>query len=194
MPAHTIVEAAQIAYGTPPSRDAVCKMEDWLDANCRDWRFEQGALQGIGRFSPIVVSCVFEEPVERKKLQMRLSQQVRRWGFQRAHDGSELYTVISIDSYANGPLGRKMKLQVQIIMADIAVRNNADKQRKAAERRQRMEAFAGVLAKIQKRAVDRKLKQAMDKLRNNVNEAQGLIDAALEQEFKRRRLAEEEES
>ena len=56
MPAHTLIEAARVAYGTPPSNDAVCKMTDWLDANCRDWRFEQGALQGIGRFAPIVVS------------------------------------------------------------------------------------------------------------------------------------------
>ena len=188
------IEAARIAYGTPSSQESVEKLEDWMDANCRDWRFESGALQGVGRWREIVISAVFKNPMDKKKFTNLVTQQVRRWRFERAASTTENVVEMSVDKYADGPLGRKMALQVQTIMVDIAVRNNADKQRKAAERRQRMEAFAGVLAKIQKRAVDRKLKQAMDKLRNNVNEAQGLIDAALEQEFKRRRLAEEEES
>ena len=188
MPAHTIVEAARIAYGTPPSNDGVRKMEDWLDANCRDWRFEQGALQGIGRFSPIVVSCVFEEPVERKKLQMRLSQQVRRWGFQRAHDGSEFYTAISIDSYANGPLGAKMKMKVKRIMLDIAERNRAQREQKEAERRKRVDAL------VRKRNIAL-LKETFERMRENVGEAQRLadkaLDKAIEQDYKRQRLAEE---
>ena len=186
MPAHTIVEAARIAYGTPPSCNAVCKMEDWLDDNCRDWRYEQGALQGIGRFSPLVVSCVFKEPVERKKLQMRLSQQVRRWGFQRVQDGSELYVVISIDSYADGPLGRKMALQVRAIMMDIAGRNRAQKEQKEEERRKRVDAH------VKKRNIAL-LKETFERMRENVGEAQRLADEALEQDFKRRRREEEDE-
>ena len=186
------MEAARITYGTPSSQDSVEKLEDWMDANCRDWRFESRALQGVGRWREIVISAVFKNPMDKKKFTNLVTQQVRRWRFERAASTTENVVEMSVDKYADGPLGRKMKLQVQQIMVDIAARNNADKQRKAAERSQRMEAFAGVLAKIQKRAVDRKLKQAMDKLRNNVNEAYGLIDAALEQEFKRRRLAEEE--
>ena len=185
------IEAARIVYGTPSDADSVMKLEDWLDSRCRDWRYESGALQGVGRWCPIVISAVFNDPVDKKKFTNMVTQQVRRWRFERALSAEENVAAMSVDGYANGPLGRKMKLQVQIIMADIAFRNNADKQRKAAERRQRMEAFAEVLEKVKQRAVNRQLGMALNKLRKNVDEAHGLIDAALEQEFKRRRLAEE---
>ena len=100
---------------------------------------------------------------------------------------------MTIDAYADGPLGHKMTTRVDVIMSDIQRRNEAQKRRKAAERRQRMEAFPKVLVVVEQRAVDRKLQQAMAKLRNNVDEAQGLMDAALEREFKRRRLADEQD-
>jgi hypothetical protein len=139
-----------------------------------------------------VISAVFNEPMDRGKLTNLVTQQVRRWRFERAKHATENVVEMTIDEYADGPLGDKMKLQVQIIAMDIATRNEAQKQKKAAERRARMETFAKVLAAVKQRAVDRKLKAAMEKLRKNVDEAHGLLDAALEQEFKRRRVEEED--
>ena len=185
------IEAARIVYGTPSNADSIMKLADWMDTHCRDWRYESGALQGVGHWCPIVVSAVFNDPVERGKLTNLVTQQVRRWRFTRAKHSTDNIAQMSVDDYADGPLGHKMKVQVQVIMADIRTRNDVQKQQKAAERRARTEAFAKVLATVQKRAADRKIKQAMDKLRKNVDEAHGLIDAALEQDFKRRRLDED---
>ena len=188
MPAHTAIEAARITYGTPPNNEAVCKMTDWLDANCRDWRYESGVLQGAltGGYSPIVVSCVFEESVEQKKLQMRISQQVRRWGFQRARNSAELYVPISIDAYADGPLGHKMKVQMQMIMVDIANRKQAQKEQREAERQKRVEAL------VKKRNIAL-LRETFQRMRENVGEAQRLADEAIEQDSKRRRTEEAQE-
>ena len=188
-----LVEAARITYGTPDGREAQVKVEEWLEKHCRDWRYESGALQGpvAGGYSPMVVSAVFSEPLEFKKLQMIISQQVKRWNLQRARRNTESLVPMSIDSYADGPLGHKMKAVVDGIMVDIKMRNNAQKQKKEQERRERMEKFAKVLVAVKQRAVDRKLKGAMEKLRHTVDEAQGLVDAALEQDFKRRRVEED---
>jgi hypothetical protein len=185
------IEAARIVYGTPSDADSQMKLEDWMDTHCRDWRYESGALQGVGHWCPIVISAVFNDPMDKGKLTNLVTQQARRWRFTRAKHSTDNIREMSIDSYADGPLGAKMTLQVQIIMADIATRNEVQKQQKAAERRARMEKFAKALAAVKQRAVDRKLKAAMDKLRKNVDEAHGLLDAALEQEFKRRRVEED---
>jgi hypothetical protein len=86
-----------------------------------------------------------------------------------------------------------MTTRVDVIMADIQRRNEEQKRRKATERRQRMEAFAKVLVAVKQRAVKRKLHEALTKLRKYSDEAQGLMDAALEHEYKRRRLVEEQD-
>ena len=182
------IEAARIVYGTPSNAESAFKLTEWMDTHCRDWRYESGALQG-----PVVISAVFNDPMEKGKLTNLVSQQVRRWRFERAKHAADNVVEMSIDKYADGPLGAKMKLQVQIIMADIHTRNEVQKQRKAAERRQRMEKFAKVLAAVKQRAVDRKLEAVMEKLRKNVDEAQGLVDAALQQGSTRRRTEEAQE-
>ena len=183
------IEAARVTYGVPRDASSLAKLDLWMDANCRDFRYDSGA---VGQ-SQVVVSAVFNEPVDKAKLTNLVTQQVRRWGFERPKHATENVLAISIDAYADGPLGHKMAMRVDCIMADIQRRNEEQKRRKATERRQRMEAFSKVLVAVKQRAVSRKLQQAMSKLRNNVDEAQGLMDAALEHEYKRRRLAEEQD-
>jgi hypothetical protein len=188
-----VIEAARICYGPPSDFDAISKMSRWLDDNCRDWRFESGELPVDGKWPSVVVSAVFNEPVEKAKFTNLVTQQVRRWHFNRAKHSADNVVELSIDSYADGPLGHKMATRVDFIMADIQRRNEEQKRRKASERRQRMEKFAKVLAAVKQRAVKRKLQEALTKLQKYSDEAQGLMDAALEHEFKRRRLAEEQD-
>jgi hypothetical protein len=186
------IEAARIVYGTPGKSASTFKLEEWLDTHCRDWRYESGPLErGTLRYVHTVVSAVFKDPVKKDKLSNLVTQQVRRWGFVRAKHSTDNIVEMSIDEYADGPLGRLMSPIVAGIKADIEMRNEAQKQRRADERRARMEKFAEVLAAVKQRAVDWKLKAAMEKLRHNVDEAQGLVDAALEQESKRRRVEED---
>ena len=160
-----LVEAARIAYGTPPDLEAQVKLEDWLHKQCRDFRYESGQLQGRGRFAPIVVSAVFETPLEHKKLQMTVSQQVRRWKFQRTVRDTENLVPISIDSYAEGPLGEKMRFKVAGIMADIKERNRR-------QREDRLKDFARKLAKVHKAGVERQMRDALQKLREGAAEVE----------------------
>ena len=130
------VEAARITYGTPTKGlESGLKLREWLDDHCRDWRYEAGAIQGVGRWTPITVSMVLEEPVEKNKLANLVTQQVKRWGFQRQKNSFENFVVISIDSYADGPLGEKMRLRVGEIMRDIKERNRR-------QREERLKDFA----------------------------------------------------
>jgi len=186
------IEAARVTYGVPKDGGSHAKLGVWMDASCRDWRFESGELPVDGKWPPVVVSAVFNEPVDKAKLTNLVTQQVRRWGFERQKHAADNVVEMSIDAYADGSLGHKMTMRVDVIMADIQRRNEAQKLRKAAERRQRLEAFAKVLVAVKQRAVKRKLQEAVKKLHKYADEAQGLMDAALEQEFKRRRLAEED--
>ena len=180
-----------MTYGMPTDDDSIAKLDLWMDSNCRDWRYESGALQGVGQCR-VVVSAVFNEPVDKAKLTNLVTQQVRRWGFERPKHAAENVAPMTIDAYADGPLGHKMTTRADVIMADIQRRSEEQKRRKATERRQRMEAFAKVLAAVKQRAVKRKLQEALAKLRKYSDEAQGLVDAALEHEYKRRLVEEQD--
>ena len=79
-----------------------------------------------------------------------------------------------------------MKTKVKCIMLDIAERSRAQREQRKAERRKRVDAL------VRKRNIAL-LKETFERMRENVGEAQRLADEALEQDFKRRRLAENEE-
>ena len=118
---------------------------------------------------------VLEEPVEKNKLANVVTQQVKRWGFQRQKNSTENFVVIDIDSYADGPLGEKMRLRVGQIMMDIKERNRR-------QREQRLKDFAQKLAKVHNAGKERRLRDALNKLREGADE--------VEQETMRRRVAE----
>ena len=164
------VEAARITYGMPTKGlDSVLKVKKWLDAHCREWHYESGAVQGVGCWAPITVSAVFKVPIDKAKLANLVTHQVKRWGFERPRRATKKFVVDSV-------------------VAGIEKRSEQRLQKERAQHRRA--AFAKVLAEVKQRAVDRKLTLALSKLRKNVEEAQGLMDAALEENRKRRLLVE----
>ena len=92
-----LVEAARITYGTPTKGLAsVLTVMNWLDTHCREWHYESGAVQGVGCWVPITVSAVFKEPLDKDKLANLVTQQVKRWGFERARRATEIFVVDSV--------------------------------------------------------------------------------------------------
>ena len=170
------IEAARLVYGVPTKgQDAVLKMEDWLDKHCRDWRYDSGAVQGVGRWRPITVSAVFEDPQDRSKLANLVAQQVKRWGFERAASADNV-VAMTVDVYADGPLGDKMKYKVLEVMEGIRERNRL-------QRHERLKAFARKLAKVHEAAEERRVRVALQKLRDGV--------AEVKRAAKRRRVAQD---
>ena len=159
-----LIEAARITYGVPTALLCVLKLREWLDKNCRDWRFEAGAMQGVGRWTSVTISAVFEVEQDRNKLANLVFQQVKRWGFQRAPSTENVVT-ITVDHYADGPLGDKMKYKVLEIMDGIRERN----------RKMRLEGLKNLAKKIAKAheaGKERRLRGALNKLREGAAEVE----------------------
>ena len=52
--------------------------------------------------------------MEKGKLSNLVTQHVKRWGFERSKYAADNAVAISIDAYADGPLGDKMLKKVRI--------------------------------------------------------------------------------
>ena len=71
------VAAASIVFGTPKDARSERLMRRWLDAECRDWRFDSGAQPGEGRV--IAVSVVLATPKRVQQLRQVIAMHVKRW-------------------------------------------------------------------------------------------------------------------
>ena len=74
------VAAARIVFGQAQNDKAMKLMKQWLNVNCRDWRFESGDDIPEGE---VVAAAVFATPLKAQNLRMQVAQNVKRWGFLR---------------------------------------------------------------------------------------------------------------
>ena len=118
------VAAASIVFGTPKDERSERLMRRWLNAECRDWRFDSGAQPGEGRV--IAVSVVLETPKRVQQLRQVIAMHVKRWGFFRRAHSPNMLTPISIDKYMEGGTGELVNGRVRALLTG-AVQKHAER-------------------------------------------------------------------
>ena len=131
------VAAASIVFGTPKDERSERLMRRWLDAECRDWRFDSGAQPGEGRV--IAVSIVLATPKRLQQLRQVIAMHVKRWGFFRRAHSPNMLTPITIDKYMEGGTGELVGGRVRALL-DGSVQKHAEQVGAAKRKREQLQA------------------------------------------------------